>query len=97
MMDLYNLIDLIKYPVITEKSTKLFEKNQYTFIFDKKAKKPEIKKLIEVLFSVQVKKVNTQILPLKYKRIGLKQGSKPQYKKVIIQLDKDSKIDIFGN
>jgi len=59
MKDPYSII---KYPLSTEKAIRLIEtENKLTFIVDKKAKKPEIKKAIEELFKVKVTKVNTLI------------------------------------
>ena len=65
-----NLIDVIKYPLVTEKSTKLNENNSYSFIVDKKSTKETIKLAIEYLFNVKVVKVNTINLPLKKRRVG---------------------------
>ena len=48
-----NLIDVIKYPLVTEKSTKLNENNSYSFIVDKKSTKETIKLAIEYLFSLE--------------------------------------------
>lgn len=95
MTNISHLIDSIKYPIITEKSTTALEQNQYTFIVDKRLTKTEIKKAIEFLFKVKVEKVNTQNQPLKSKRVGSKQGFKPQYKKAIIRISKENRIDLF--
>lgn len=56
--------DCIKYPIFTEKSTKILsKKNEHiTFLVDKKANKIMIKKAIEFLFNVKVIKVNTCLL-----------------------------------
>ena len=61
------MIDLIKYPVLTEKSVRLIENNQYTFDVELKLNKIQIKKLIESLFQVKVIAVNTHIPPRKKK------------------------------
>lgn len=54
--------EIIKYPVATEKCFKLMEtENKVVFIVDRKAKKPDIKKAVEEMFSVKVQKVNTLI------------------------------------
>lgn len=57
-----------------------------TFIVNKKLTKPEIKYLIEELFNVRILKINTQNLPLKYKKIKNKKIIQPHYKKVIVKL-----------
>jgi large subunit ribosomal protein L23 len=54
-----SFIDLIKYPILTEKAVRLFKQNQYSFAVSKKATKPLIKAAIETLFDVKVISVNT--------------------------------------
>jgi large subunit ribosomal protein L23 len=52
---------IVKYPLSTEKSIRQIEfDNKLTFVVDKKATKPEIKKAVEELFKVKVLKINTQ-------------------------------------
>lgn len=90
-------IESIKYPIVTEKSANLFEKNQYTFIFDKTIDKPEIKKIIEFLFNVKVIKVNTCIIPEKRKRLGKYLGCTSVKKKAIVKLAPESNINLFSD
>ena len=90
------MIDLIKYPVITEKSCRLIEKNKYTFDVDKKLTKSQIKKILENLFKINIISVNTHLPPIKKKRLGLKQGYKVRYKRVIITIKSNQQIPIFG-
>ena len=90
------MIDLIKYPVITEKSCRLIEKNKYTFDVDKKLTKLQIKKILENLFKINIISVNTHLPPVKKKRLGLKQGYKAHYKRVIITIKSNQQIPIFG-
>jgi large subunit ribosomal protein L23 len=92
-----DLIDIIKYPILTEKSTKLSKQNCYTFIVDKKIDKETIKSSIEYLFNVKVIKVNTLNLPLKQRRLGKFIGYRPNYKKTIIKLAPDNTINFFPN
>ena len=80
------MIDLVKYPVLTEKSARLIENHQYTFDVDLRLSKPQIKKLIEELFEVVVISVNTHRPPRKKKRLGLSQGFKTSYKRVIVTI-----------
>lgn len=89
------LLDILKYPIITDKSTRNLEQNQYSFIVIKTATKPQIKEAIEFFFNVKVDKINTLIQPLKKKRLGRTSGYKPQYKKAIVKLAPDSKINLF--
>ena len=89
-----SMIDLIKYPVITEKTYKALYKNrQYTFDIDKRLTKTEIKKLFSSLFNVNVLEVNTHIPPRKTIRVGMSQGFKPTYKRAIITLKEGDSIN----
>lgn len=88
-------IQCIKYPIITDKSTRLLENNQYSFIVSRKVTKPIIKKSIETLFDVKVIKINTCNLPRKKTRVGKYTGWKAQYKKAIVTLAKTDVINLF--
>lgn len=90
-----NKRQIIKYPIITDKATRLLEKNQYSFIVDRYADKLSIKAAIEYLFDVKVIKVNTCRLPRKQKRVGKYIGWKPQYKKAIVSLSENDVINLF--
>ena len=61
---------VIKYPIITDKATRLLENNQYSFVVDRYSDKITIKTAIEYLFNVKVVKINTCRLPRKKKRVG---------------------------
>ena len=87
--------NIIKYPLITDKATRLLENNQYSFIVDRNSNKITIKNTIEYLFDVKVIKVNSCRLPRKKKRVGKYIGWKPQYKKAIVTLAKGDVIDLF--
>jgi large subunit ribosomal protein L23 len=86
---------IIKYPIITDKGTRLLENNQYSFVVDRHSDKVTIKAAIEYLFNVKVIKVNTCNLPRKKKRVGKYIGWKPQYKKAIVTLSEGSVINLF--
>ena len=90
------IIDLIKYPIITDKATRLLELNQYTFATDIKANKDQIKDAIEYLFQVKVSAVNTYHAPMKKKRIGKFMGQKTSYNRAIITLESGNSIDLFS-
>lgn len=89
------LLNLVKYPIITDKATKNIEDNVYCFAVKLKANKNDIKKAIEYIFNVKIKKINTLKKTKKNKRIGKFTGSLPQYKKVIIKLNHNYSIDLF--
>jgi large subunit ribosomal protein L23 len=88
-------LHVIKYPIITDKATRLLENNQYSFIVDRYSDKTKIKAAIEYLFKVKVIKINTCRLPRKKKRVGKYIGWKPQYKKAIVTLSEGDVINLF--
>ena len=90
-----NKTQVIKYPIITDKATRLLENNQYSFIVDRYSDKLTIKAAIEYLFNVKVIKINTCRLPRKKKRVGKYIGWKPQYKKAIVSLSEGDVINLF--
>jgi large subunit ribosomal protein L23 len=92
----YSCTDIVKYPVITDKATRLLENNQYSFIVNPSSNKITIKKTIEYLFNVKVIKVNTAHLPKKKKRVGKSIGYKPKYKKAIVTLANEDSINLFA-
>lgn len=89
-------LTIIKKPVITDKTTKLLENNQYCFQVDPKVDKLKIKKAIEYIFDVKVKKVNTSHKPLQKRTVGRFTGYRAHYKKAIVTLSKNYKINLFS-
>lgn len=88
--------DIIRKPLISEKSTGMMEEMKYVFQVDTKANKVEIKKAVEELFKVKVKDVNTIRVTGKMKRMGAFTGRRPSWKKAIVTLEEGSKpIEIF--
>nr|YP_009532016.1 ribosomal protein L23 [Yamagishiella unicocca]AXZ97288.1 ribosomal protein L23 [Yamagishiella unicocca] len=88
------MVDLVKYPVITQKTyIALFKNRQYTFDVDLRLTKPQIKKVFETLFNVNVISVNTHIPPRQKIRVGLAQGFRPRYKRAIITLKEGQSIN----
>ena len=83
--------DVIKRPVITERSTELMVDKKYTFVVDKRANKSEIKHAVEKIFGVNVDKVNTMNYKGKPKRFGRHFGYTASRKKAIVTLTEDSK------
>jgi len=88
-------IDLVKYPLLTEKTIKLIEQNQYSFAVDANATKPSVKAAIEKLFDVKVIAVNTSLQALKKRRVGKFIGKKTQYKRAIVTLAPENSITLF--
>ena len=84
--------DIIKKPVLTEKSYADMAEKKYTFEVDVRANKTEIKQALETIFEgVKVDSVNTMRTMGKIKRQGRFSGRTPEVKKAIITLKKDSK------
>ena len=92
---LSNYRDIIKAPVITEKSTAIAsDEKSYVFKVDPKANKTQIKQAIEKIFMVKVKSVNTVNVHPKKKRVGRYSGMTNKYKKAIVTLADGNKIDL---
>ncbi|MCL2338037.1 MAG: 50S ribosomal protein L23 [Firmicutes bacterium] len=87
--------DIIRKPVVTEKSTAMLEENKYTFIVDPRANKIEIRQAVEELFSVKVDAVRTMRVKGKFKRVRNHRGKTPDVKKAIVTLKPGSKIQLF--
>ncbi|WP_099321599.1 MULTISPECIES: 50S ribosomal protein L23 [unclassified Anaerococcus] len=89
--------EIIKRPIITEKSMGLLDENKYTFEVDKNANKPEIKAAIEAIFDgVKVKKVRTMNYRGKKVRTRFGYGKRADWKKAIVTLTSDSaEIEYF--
>ncbi|WP_127584017.1 50S ribosomal protein L23 [Paenibacillus koleovorans] len=83
--------DIIKRPVITERTSDLMSNNTYVFEVDRRANKTEIKLAIQDIFKVKVSNVNTMNVPAKPKRYGRYNGYTTAWKKAIVRLSADSK------
>ncbi len=89
-----SMYDLIRSPVVTEKSTQGTENNQVTFRVSRDATKPQIKTAVEGLFGVKVTKVNTLNMNGKVKMFKGRPGKRADYKKAIVTLAEGDSIDI---
>ena len=90
--------DIIKTPVLTEKSYDQFPGRTYTFKVDKTANKIQIKQAVEEIFDVQVESVHTVNADGKVRRQGASSGRTASYKKAYVKLKKDSKgIEFFDS
>ena len=87
--------NLIKRPIITEKTTRLMEQDKYCFVVDPRANKTQIKHAVEEIFKVKVKSVNTLNLLGKIKRMGRHEGRRPSWKRAVVTLEKGSRIEFF--
>jgi large subunit ribosomal protein L23 len=87
--------DILKKPVLTEKSSKLQEiRNQYTFKVHPKASKNEIRKAVETIFDVRVTKVNVMTMPSKTRRFLGRPGRTAEWKKAVVTLPEGQGIDL---
>ena len=93
-MSLARSYDLIRSPVITEKSTQGSMYNQVTFRVDRRATKPQIKQAVEELFKVEVTAVNTLNQQGKIKRFRGRTGRRNAVKKAIVTLAEGHAIDV---
>ncbi len=89
-----NARDIIKAPIITEKSSDLAQNNTYVFSVDVRANKTQIKLAIENIFDVKVDKVNTVNVKPKKKRVGRYTGKTNRVKKAIVKLSEGSSIEL---
>ncbi len=90
--------DIIRKPVITEKSMEIMGDKKYTFLVHPQANKVEIKKAVEAVFGVKVLEVKTMNSLGKVKRMGVHIGKRADTKKAIVTLTEDSKsIEFFDN
>lgn len=91
-----NSYDIIRRPVLTEKSYAGIPAKTYTFEVAKCANKVEIKNAVEEIFGVKVEKVTTATVKGKLKRQGRNEGHTPDWKKATVSLTADSKaIEFF--
>ena len=89
-----NYRDIIKAPIITEKSSDLAKNNVIVFSVDVKANKTQIKQAIEKVFNVKVDSVNTINVKPKKKRVGRYAGKTNKVKKAIVKLSEGSSIEL---
>ncbi|MDD3531813.1 MAG: 50S ribosomal protein L23 [Candidatus Shapirobacteria bacterium] len=91
------LADVIKKPLVSEKSMGAVEDGRYTFVVDRAASKNQIKKAVETIFGVSVIRVRTTILKRKQKRLSNNRRmlQPAPVKKAIVELKKGEKLDIY--
>ena len=90
-----NINEVIKYPILSEKSYQQKENDVYIFAVDVRTNKAEVKKVVEYIFDVKVKKVNILSVSKKPKNVGKFKGFTNRFKKAFVTLKKGNKINIF--
>lgn len=90
--------DVIKRPLISEKSTALAELGgKYSFQVTLDSNKNEIRDAVQKLFNVKVREVRTLIVHGKVKRVGRFETKRPNWKKAVVTLAAGQKIEFYQN
>lgn len=87
-------LEIIKAPVITEKSGVIAQNGKYVFKVDSRANKIEIKQAIEKIFNVHVKEIRTINVNPKKRRVGRYTGLTNRCKKAIVKLAEGEEINL---
>ena len=90
-----NLYEVLRRPLVTEKSTRLAESNKYVFEVDKRASKDQVRAAVEKAFKVGVVSVNMIRVPGEVKRMGRRAVAHHSWKKAIVTLKEGDKIQFF--
>ncbi len=89
-LDLY---DVILKPQITEKSTGQNAQGKYSFQVHRLANKQSVREVVEKIFNVHVTKVNTRVMPGKWKRVRVQPGQTAEWKVATVTLKEGEKIE----
>ena len=92
-----NLYEVLRRPVITEKSTLLAESGKYVFEVLREATKPMIKEAVQKAFEVTVKQVNVMSVKGKVKRFGRRPKAQRSWKKAVVTLNPGDTIELFAS
>jgi large subunit ribosomal protein L23 len=87
--------DILLAPVVSEKSYTQLVDRKYTFRVHQDAHKTQVRQAVEQLFEVKVQSVNISKVQSKPKRRGATKGTRPGWKKAIVQLREGNTIEIF--
>ena len=89
--------DILRRPILTEKSVRLAQSGCFTFMVNTKASKKDVTRAVKDQFKVDVVSVKTMIMKGKTRRVGKARTTTKisPWKKAIVQLKKDQKIDLF--
>jgi large subunit ribosomal protein L23 len=87
--------EVLLAPVVSEKSYSLIDDNKYSFRIHPDAHKTQVRQAVEQLFDVKVQRVNIVKVQSKPKRRGMSKGTRPGWKKAIVQLAEGQSIEIF--
>jgi large subunit ribosomal protein L23 len=87
--------EVLLAPVVTEKAYAQIDNNKYSFRVHPDAHKTQVRQAVEQLFDVKVERVNISMVQPKPKRRGLHRGTRPGWKKAVVQLRAGDTIEIF--
>jgi large subunit ribosomal protein L23 len=87
--------EVLLAPIVSEKSYSLIDDNKYSFRIHPDAHKTQVRQAVEELFDVRVERVNIVKVQAKPKRRGMTRGTRPGWKKAIVQLRQGDTIEIF--
>jgi large subunit ribosomal protein L23 len=87
--------EVLLAPIVSEKSYSLIDDNKYSFRIHPDAHKTQVRQAVEELFEVKVERVNIVKVQSKPKRRGMTRGTRPGWKKAIVQLRQGDTIEIF--
>ncbi|UVO15717.1 50S ribosomal protein L23 [Mesomycoplasma ovipneumoniae] len=90
-----NVNNIIKGPILTEKSYQLMSQGVYSFKVSPTTNRSETKKAVEYIFNVKVEKVNIFTVPKKEKKLGKSRGFSTKYKKAFVKLKPGYTINLF--
>jgi large subunit ribosomal protein L23 len=91
-----NVYQVLKRPILTEKSDFQRDDNQYVFEVDRRANKLQIKEAVEMIFDVEVAAVNTMIMKPKRRKLGRKSiVTRPAWKRAVVTLAAGERIQDF--
>jgi large subunit ribosomal protein L23 len=88
--------EVLLAPVVTEKAYSGVEVGKYAFRVHQDAHKTQVRQAVEELFDVKVERVNISMVRPKPKRRGTHRGTRPGWKKAIVQLRPGDTIELFG-
>jgi large subunit ribosomal protein L23 len=86
---------VLRRPLVTEKMTRLGEKNKYAFEVDPQANRLQVKGAVEKAFNVKVASVNILWVKGKAKRMGPRRFTSPAWKKAVVTLREGYKLQLF--
>ena len=90
-----HLYEVLRRPLLTEKTTALQAQNKYAFEVARGANKHQIKQAVEKAFNVKVTTVNVMTVPGKTRRVGRRMVLTPSWKKAVVTLKPGDKIGLF--